>query len=68
MKCPKCGIEMETGISSPLPQPPHHWAECPECKLFQTASSYQELEKRLEPSEKQEITSKNIGKVEDIFK
>ena len=67
MQCPKCKIEMKTGASSPLPPPSHVWAECPQCKLYANASTYRELENKLEQAEKQEITSSDVGKLEDVL-
>ena len=68
MKCPKCGKQMEQGQGGALPvNLQYHWAECSPCGVYATAQTITELEDKLEPRERQEITAKDVGKIEDIF-
>ena len=65
MKCPKCGKELETGRGGCEPQ--YYWAGCEPCGFYISARSLEELKQKLEPAEKQEISSADVGRVEDIL-
>ena len=63
--CPKCGKEMEEGRVGAEPQ--RWWAACDPCGIYVSARTEEELKGKLEPREKQEITSADVGKLEDIL-
>ncbi len=62
MKCSKCSVEVEMGEDGSL-----YWARCPKCSFYCEAGSMGAVLERLKPSEKQEITSNDIGKLEDVL-
>jgi len=65
MKCPKCGKELDGGRAGPRPK--YYWAGCDSCGFYTSAATLEELKKRIEPAEVQEISPSDVGKLEDIL-
>jgi len=65
MNCPKCGQELEQGRGGVESQ--YYWAGCNPCGFYTSARTEEELQSKVRPAERQVITSRDVGRIEDIL-